>query len=259
MSIETENYNSAHVVVKGRASALPASVADIGGCNILLNQSGLMATPAKIQMSCANVADDSDGTGAQSVRLYGLGPNKLYQEELLATNGQAYVESTKTWYRLFLARVETFGTGKTNAGLIYFIKTGTGGSLSSGAPTTFDITSALAVMLAGASQATSCFYTTPNIAGGLWRVKSLDLSARTQAGTALLQIEDLKNAKAPRREFYTEFPAGISVQLDVGKYNIVVGPDTDIRAMALGASSGAGIHCGMTIDCLTAITFTVEV
>jgi hypothetical protein len=258
MSAETENYNSAHVVVKGHAVILPAALADIGGCNILLNQAGLMATPAKIQMTCANVADDSDGTGAQAARLYGLGPNKLYQEELLATNGQAYVESTKTWYRLFIAKVETFGTGKTNAGLIYFIKTGTGGVLSGNAPSTWDITSALAVMLAGTSQATSCFYTTPDIAGGLWRVQTIDLSARTQAGTALIQIEDLKNAKAPRREFYTEFPAGISVQLDVSKYNIVVGPDVDIRAMAIGASSGAVVHCGMTIECLTAIEFTAE-
>jgi len=256
MSIVSENYNSKHIVVKGRLDTGLTTMADIGGCNILLNQGGLLATATKLDISSSSADDDSAGTGARSVTIYGLGADKKYQTETIAMDGTTIVTTVKTWYRVFIIKVEAYGDGLVNAGNIYAVKTGTGGTYSTpGVPGTFTIASAIVRMPATVCQGTTCFYTTPNITGGLWRVSSLDLSARTYAGTITIQVQDYGNAFAPRREFYSEFPAGLSVQLNLEKYNIVVGPDTDIRVLGAGASAGAIVHCGMVIECLTAISF----
>lgn len=62
--------------------------------------------------------DTSAGTGARTVRLYGRGATGLTQVEDVILNGTSHVTTSRSWTRMFLARVITAGSGATNAGQI---------------------------------------------------------------------------------------------------------------------------------------------
>lgn len=65
-----------------------------------------------------NAADDVGSTGAETVRLYGLGEEGFYQTEDISLNGLSAVDSTKKWYRIWRVQVLTAGSGGANAGTI---------------------------------------------------------------------------------------------------------------------------------------------
>lgn len=239
-------YDGNYIFVKGRMTNGLTTFADIGDCNILLDQNALLSTPATVAVSSSSANDAAAGTGMRTATLIGLGADGLYQEEVVTLNGQTAVNSTKTWYRVFGIVSKTAGSGGTNAGDIYVIKTGTGGSYSGGVPGTFTIASALVKAPAGAGQGLTCFYTTPD-RDGTWQVESLDISGRAQAGTVCIQVQDFANATPSTREFYVDIPAGGAYQLDVRGYKITVGGKTDIRVLALGASAGIVCHAAMAI------------
>lgn len=250
---EVENYNSNNVIVKGRMSASLTTLADVGGCNILLNQGGLLDTPSTIDLSSSSALDTALGTGARTVTIYGLGENKKYNTETISLAGTTVVTSAKKWYRVFIIKVTTFGNTGANQGDLYAVKTGTGGTYSTpGVPGTFTIASAIFKSLASTNQGTTCFYTTPNIDNGLWIVDRIDLSTRTQPGTMVVLIQDYANGSPATREAYVEFPAGAALQLDMRPYNIKVNKLTDIRVLALGATAGGIVHAAMTIKQLNA-------
>ena len=156
-----DRYDGVAVTVKGRNPSSLTTLADIGGCAIALNQGGILATPIKLDISSSSTADVAAGTGARTITIMGLGASAAYQEETVTLTGQTVVQSAKTWYRVFGAYVLTAGTGLTNAGDIYIVGTGLGGTYTSGVPGTFTIASACCKMLAGTSFGGTCFYTTP--------------------------------------------------------------------------------------------------
>lgn len=239
-------YAGNYIFVKGRMTAGLTTFADVGACNILLNQGGLLATPSTVDVSSSSASDDSAGTGMKTATIVGLGPLATYQEEDITMDGQTVVTSTKTWFRVFGIVSKTAGTGGTNAGDIYVIKTGTGGTYSAGVPGTFTAASALVKAPVGAGQGLTCFYTTPD-EDGAWQVLSLDVSAHAQPGVVCIQVQDFENAIPSVREFYVDIPAGGAYQLDVQKYKINVGRKTDIRVLALGSSAGIICHAAMEI------------
>ena len=244
---ESIRYDGKYVLVKGRMTNGPITFADVGDCNILLNQGGLLATPATVDISSSSADDADEGTGMNSVKIIGLGETGLYQEETIVLDGQTAVTSTLKWFRVFGIVGATAGSGAVNAGDIYVVKTGTGGTYSGGVPGTFTVVSALVKAPAGAGVGLTCFYTTPDKAGS-WQVTDLMLSARAQAGTACIQVRDYENETPISREFYIDFPAGVAYNVDLRDYKITVGRKTDIRLLALGATSGVIVHGSLAIE-----------
>lgn len=250
MNLVKDGYD---VWVRGRTDTGLTSLTDVGGCNLLLDQHTLLSTPAKLDISCPNAADTAAGTGARTLRLFGLGSNKKYQEEDISLNGNTIVQTAKTWYRLFCSKVLTAGSGGANAGIIFIVKTGTGGTYTTGTPGTFTIASAIGKMLAGTNQTATCFYTTPNYTNGIWRLKRLMVSTKTQAGTLVIQAQDRASSGVATREFYVDFPAGYSDTFDLEPLKLDFGPDTDIRVMSLSAAGGGVVHATLEIKELSPI------
>jgi len=88
------------------------------------------ATVMKISSSDAN--DTSAGTGAQTVKIFGLDANYAEISETVSLNGQTAVNTTNSYLRINQLVVLTAGSGGTAAGTIY---AGVG-SVTSGVPGT---------------------------------------------------------------------------------------------------------------------------
>lgn len=71
-----------------------------------------------VDVSSDNIADTAAGTGARTIRLFGLDANFLFQTEDITLNGLTLVTSIKTWSRLPRGRVLTAGSLENNAGTI---------------------------------------------------------------------------------------------------------------------------------------------
>ena len=226
------NYDGKYVLVKGRMTAGLTTYADVGACNILLAQHGLMSAGAKVDYATTSAQDAAAGTGMKTATFFGLGTDGLYQEEVVTFEGTTKKTSTKDWTAFFGLVGKTCGTSTANVGDIYVTKTGTGGTWSGGIPPTFTIASALCKAPAGAGIGLTCFYTTPNKAGS-WQVTELLVSTRAQAGTVAIQTTDWANATPNERVFYIDVPAGGAYNFDLRKLKITVGKNTDIRALAL--------------------------
>jgi len=179
MPDQLKHWNGEVVMFAGRNAALSTTLENICDASLLINWATQAPTAARIQISCANVADKGTptaGTGARTVFIIGLDANYRLQTELMTTDGQAYVESARTWIRVFAAEVSLCGTGLTNAGIIYGIVTGTGGTLTAGVPAT--LTSCWFQIPAGVGYTTTGIYTVP--AGERVRLERLQFSTRAQ-------------------------------------------------------------------------------
>lgn len=246
----TNRYSDNTVIVKGRCTSSLTSFTDLNAANILTDQATLLNTPSTLAISSSSANDASpSGTGARTLKLFGLGSDKTFITETIALSGQTVVTTTNSFYRLFWARVESTGTAITgcNAGDIYIIKSGTGGSYSGGVPGTFTIASAIAKILAQTNQGGSCFYTTPDI-DGHWTVKRIDISSTTQSGVAVLQVLDNENGDPYLREIYINFSAGADISMDVTPYNFVYTKLTDIRLLALTGTGGGAVNGAIQIE-----------
>jgi len=243
-------YNGPKISIKGRSSSTLTTVTDVGGCNILLNQSGLLNIASTIDISSSAVEDTALGVGAQTVKLLGLGAGGVFQTETISLAGRTVVTSSKTWYRVFFAQVTTKGTTGYNVGDIYVIKTGTGGTYSAGVPGTFTIASALLKMLAIANQGGTAFYTTPADSTGeyQWQVKKMDVSSSLYGGMAFIQVQDFLNGTPYTREWYVNIAAGVPATVDLSDYQIFVGPLTDIRVQISTTSAASGVNAGLIIE-----------
>lgn len=246
MNIQS-NYDGNYIMVKGRMTSGIQTYADVGACNIALDQGGLLSTPAKVDFASSSAQDADGGTGLITALLFGLGTDGLYQEETITLEGTSKKTSTKDWYRLFGLIGLTCGTSLANVGDIYVTKTGTGGTWSGGVPPTFTDVSALCKAPAAAGLGLTCFYTTPNKSGS-WQAVELQVSARAQSGTVMIQVRDWQNLTPTVRVYYIDLPAGGAYTVDLRKYKITVGKKTDIRVMAAGASAGMVCHAALAIE-----------
>lgn len=89
-----------------------------------------------LDVSSTSAADADEGTGAQTIRVYGLDTNFAWISEDITLSGQTKVTGSKTFLDVFYVEVLTAGSGIVNAGDIYVVATGTGGVYSSGEPGT---------------------------------------------------------------------------------------------------------------------------
>lgn len=134
-------------------------------------------TAYKLDLTSSSANDAAAGTGARTVKVYGLDANYKFATETVTLNGQTAVTTTGTFYRVFGIQVITTGTGRKNAGDIYAVKTTTS-TWTSGVPDT--LTSAACKVLVGENFGTSGMFTAA--AGQYYSLSTLHVGARAQAG-----------------------------------------------------------------------------
>ena len=177
------NFNSKIVKLRARNSATPATESVMNSFNTsTVKQSAQLPTAAKLDITSSNTADAAAGTGARTIEIYGLAGGYTFQSEILTLNGNTIVQTAKSYLRVFEIAVLTAGSGGVNAGDIYVVKTGTGGSYTGGVPGT--VTGAFIKGLAGDNFGQSGWWTAP--AGKTFSLMGLGLSSRAQAATVKL-------------------------------------------------------------------------
>ena len=77
-----------------------------------------LTSAEKLKVSSGDAVDAAAGTGARTVKLYGLDADYLEIDETVTMNGVTAVTTTAKFLRIFKAVVITAGTGGKNAGLI---------------------------------------------------------------------------------------------------------------------------------------------
>lgn len=242
-----EKYTGRKVLLNGYNPALAATDENLADHSTLITYTPtLLAAAAKVQVSCANTADTALGTGARSIRIVGLDADYKVQTEDIALNGQAYVESVKSYIRVFAAEVVSAGTGCVNAGIIYIIVSGTGGVLTSGVPAT--LTSQWIQVLAGFSTGTSGIYTVP--AGFNAKAKRVTGACMVQPGILSIYACKLSEGVVKRElVFGIGMNQNLNIDIEPG-----VGCDypekTDIYLRGLSTTAAGRMSAQLTLELL---------
>lgn len=121
--------------------------------------------PTALTLSSASVNDTAAGTGARTVRVYGVGAGFVYQQEDIALNGTTAVTSTFTWLGVNQIVVTSAGSLGNNQGAVY---AGFGG-VTAGVPA-----SILCAIAINENKSQGCVYTVP--AGFTWEIRSFAVS-----------------------------------------------------------------------------------
>jgi len=185
-------------------------------------------------------------TGARKVVVFGLDSNYRILTEEVSLNGQTIVTTANAFLRVFGAEVTNCGSGLVNAGDIHMVKTGTGGTYTTGAPGT--LTSAICKVLTGYGSSGNGIYTVP--AGKIATLKGLLLTARAQACT--FQIATQRFGDLTDNSLHVDFPIEVAVNstsyISAEQINMKHdwGEKTDIRLRVLAAAA-SGIASGMMI------------
>lgn len=179
----SSNFNGPIIRFRARNRAAATTESNMNAFNtILVKQPVQLATAAKLDITSSNAADAAAGTGARTIAIYGLAADYTQQSEVLTLSGNTIVQSALAYKRVFEIAVLTAGSGLANAGDIYVVKTGTGGTYTTGVPGT--TTGAFIKALTGDNFGLSGLWTCP--AGCTYSLNALAMSARGQSGTIKL-------------------------------------------------------------------------
>jgi len=135
-----------------------------------------LAAASVLKISSSSTADDGGGTGALTVRIWGLDANYAAITEDIILTGQTEVNTVNEYLRIYRMRVLTSGTGLTNAGNIW---AGTG-TVTAGVPAV-----KYAMMPATDGSTSMCIYTIPADYEGLIIHADLSVVAAKGAKSAL--------------------------------------------------------------------------
>lgn len=231
-----DRYFSAKPIIFGRAPAAPASIINVSEFNQIVDLGVTFATAAKLDITSSSTSDAAAGTGARTLEIAGLDfdGNPLF--ETITLNGQTIVTTTKDFWRVFGAQAMTFGTGRKNAGDLYIVKTGTGGTYTTGVPGT--LTSAMVKVLANESLGTSGFFTAPR--GMIYKIESWRQGSRVQVAKHMIfkGSERIVPASPPNLDIAIDLPVGVPVPIDEA-CGITVNELEDIYFRCLsGAAAG---------------------
>lgn len=222
--------------LRGRNSALPATEAQINAFNTnAFRWDTVFDAAYALDISSSSTDDDGSpvGTGARTIEIYGLDKDFIFQKETVTLNGTTIVTTTKTWRRVFEIVVQTAGGGFANAGDIYVVKTGTGGTYTTpGVPGT--LTSAAVKALAGDNFGLSGIWTAPR--GTTYTLAGISLTARAQSGTIKVQHGFPAGNGLVYPSLKIDYAPGMPVSAPANL--IVVNEKEDIYLTGLAASAG---------------------
>jgi len=136
----------------------------------------------QLDITSSNIADTTASTGARTIVIYGLDTDYNPLVETINLAGQTKITTVNSFRRVFAAYVTIAGTGEVNAGDIYIVKTGTGGTYTAGVPGT--LTSAVIKMLTGDSLGYSGVWTVPR--GMQYKMYNFTPSGNKAAGVQIM-------------------------------------------------------------------------
>lgn len=209
----------------------------------------VLGTGAALDITSSSANDvDTTGTGLQTLTIYGLGTDKKYQEETIAMNGTTIVTSVKSWTDIFGAQGATYGTLKQNAGDIYIVKTGTGGTYSTpGVPGT--LTSLVAKQLAGFTSCQNGHWVVPADETQKYRLEFISYQGHTQASSLVICTQAPWSTTDPscHIESTIGIGAGDSGTIDLSKFKWEIGSGEGIRLRVLGAAASANVRATLLL------------
>lgn len=222
------------VTIFGRAT-IGASKLNVYELAQALDWGSVFNVGYELDFSSSSANDAAAGTGARTVRIYGLDFNGNPLTEDVTLNGQSKVTSTNKFWRVFGAKTLTAGSGRVNAGDIYFVKTGTGGAHTGGIPT---LTSGVLKMLIGENSASSGMYTAPR--GKTYQLTGLVLNDRVQVGKWEIchAAERITPVDLPHACLTLDSPVGQSGDINLTPFVYINQLEDFIVKATMGAASG---------------------
>lgn len=196
---------------------------------------GLIVPPTSAQKISAvsdNAADASAGTGARTIRIYGLDSNYTLQNEDITMNGTTPVDSVNNYTRCYRAEVLTSGSSHTNVGTI---------SLKAKTDTTTQVVIGL-LQSTGVGNSMTTFFTIPANYKGLIVSTHCDFAPASGSQSAVVCLFqrtniDTSTASLNALSVFAIFSAGGS---SVPRYYnpcLLINEKTDIFFRCLSVSS----------------------
>ena len=244
-----DNYLGKTVRLRGKCAAVGTSPVNLAAMNAAILYGNVAAAAAKLDVSSSSALDTAaSGTGAQKIAILGLDANYNFQAEMVSLNGTTIVTTAKSFLRVFAAEVLVAGTGFVNAGTIYIVVTGTGGTYSTpGVPGT--LTSAWLEILTGESVGTSGIFTVP--AGLTYSIKKISGSAIGDAASfnALDHRPTVATDNAFKPSIAVPVANGVPVSIDsVAPNGEMFIEKTDIYLRGAAATTTAALDGTVWLD-----------
>jgi hypothetical protein len=234
----SSNFGGPNPRLRGRNIALSTTEANIWEFNTLLVRwASVFDAAYQLDISSSNAADAAAGTGARTLDVYGLDYQFMPLKETIALNGQTKVTTVASFRRVFEIVVATAGTGLLNAGDIYVVKAGTGGTYTAGVPGT--LTGAAIKALAGDNYGLSGLWTVPRNEKP-YNLSSIFCSARGQSGTLRIWHgfpADVSNMAYPSLKL--DFTPANPVILAPPAPLMILNPMEDVFLTGTSATAGA--------------------
>jgi len=181
------------------------------------------ATAAKVEVVSDSTSDSQTSTGALSATVWGLNSSFARAQETILLYGQDPIWTTATWLRIFGVKVDTVGSGGTNAGAVY---AGTG-TVTTGVPGTI-----YAKARAGTNRSHSALYTVPADKYAIITGWGVDACKADEVSAKLIVRKP--SALIPRQES-SILSYQASVQREGGSVPIAIadaGSDIEVKASA---------------------------
>lgn len=190
-----------------------------------------LTAAATLEAISSSVNDTAAGSGAQTIRVYGLDANlEVITEDITMNGTSATTATTQSFFRVYRAFVLTCGTyGGTNAGTITI-------RVSSGGSTQAEIAyhSAMAI---GAGQTMGTHYTIPADYTAYIVGMRLDVATTKSINYSILVRENANDVTTPFTSWRTLFHAhGATSDNLVPPVPMAIPEKTDVRVVAVADS-----------------------
>jgi hypothetical protein len=248
--IRQESFTGNLIRFWGRNTSVGTTMADLNTYAIAIDPYTVMGAGAALDVTSSSTADAAAGTGARTVRIVGLDANYAYQTDVVTMNGQTIVTTASIWTDVWGADVITHGSGNTNAGDIYMVKTGTGGTYTAGVPGT--VTSGMIKILAGFNTDVTGHFMVPktgNMSTYKYRVADICASSYTQAAALLINIQDPTGTdKSLHIASIIGLGSSGHAQIDAQNCALTLSSGQALRLRALGAAASAVVQATVTLE-----------
>jgi hypothetical protein len=226
----------------GRNPTVGTAFEDLNHYGLAIDPYLIMATGFALDVVSSSTADAAAGTGARTLRVVGLDAAGAFQTAVVTMNGQTIVTTTTIWTDVWAADVITTGTGRTNAGDIYLIKTGTGGVITAGVPAT--VTSGMLKILVGWNTDMNGHFCVP--VGSPFKYKLADICASAYTQSGLIQVGIQEPFSATDASIHVASVIGLGssghAQVDAARCDFVIGAGQALRLRALCASASGVVQ-----------------
>lgn len=196
-----------------------------------------LAAATVLKVSSSSTADDSAGTGARTVQLFGLDANYDEINETVTLDGQTAVNTTKSYLRINRMIVRSAGSGATNAGVIY---AGTG-TVTAGVPA-----NKYATIAVGDGQTLMALWTVP--AGYTLYVSQTDVTVATTQNNKYATVSLVARPLGEVFQVKDRFVKAESQTTINYSFPLRFEEKTDIEYRCIGDSAGADIAISAAID-----------